>query len=416
VLLHPTRRSSARCPLLSVACALAVALSGALVACGAEAPNGTGEVRFEKDASSPFDSFDRNSAYASWINAHFHRMLVYPPYFHEVGADKWYKRGLAYDDAYAIYRSSRLAVEHPDWILRDAAGHRLYIPFECSGGSCPQYAADISNPEYRAYWIKSLRSTLEHGEYVGAWIDDVDMSANVGNGLGEPQPAIGPQGAVLTDEAWRSYMATFMREIRQALPGRYEIVQNQVWYEGCASGPCPASRYTGEAIRQATWINREFGLNDSRLTGGIGTRGGGANEFSLYSLFSYIDEVHALGEGIIMSGGGEGINEQEYNLAGYFLVNDGKDMVQGGGPRETPLSFWAGYAVNLGNADGARRRSSDGLWERRFAKGLVLLNEPGASTKTIGLPQPMVTPEGVVVRAVTLPEKSGAVLRFESLG
>jgi len=28
----------------------------------------------------------------------------------------------------------------------------------------------------------------------------------------------------------------------------------------------------------------------------------------------------------------------------------------------------------------------------------------------------MVTPEGVVVRAVTLPEKSGAVLRFESLG
>ncbi len=399
-----------------VACLLGLLLGSTLGACSTQAPKSTGEVRFEKDASSPFDSFDQTAANARWISGHFHRMLVYAPHFHDVGADGWYGRGLVYDDAYAIYTDSKLAKEHRAWILKDAAGNRLYIPFECSGGSCPQYAGDISNPAYRRYWIMNLMETMQAGKYSGVWIDDVNMSANVGNGEGSRRPPINYKGEQLTDEAWRSYMATFMREIRRALPRSDEIVQNQVWYEGCDSGPCPANRYTREADEQANWINREFGLNDSSLTGGIGVRGSGSNEFSLYSLFSYIDELHALGDGVILSGGAEGIPEQEYNLAGYFLINNGRDMVQGGGNKETPLSFWPGYEVNLGSAEGARTRSPEGLWERRFTKGLVLLNEPGAPRKVVRLPQAMLTPGGERVRSVTLPEKSGAVLRFGPVG
>jgi hypothetical protein len=398
------------------ACLLGLLLACTLGACARQAPRSTGEVRFEKDASSPFDGFDRTAAHAGWINRHFYRMLVYAPHFRDVGAEGWYGRGLVYDDAYAVYTGSRMASEHPAWILKDAAGRRLYIPFECSRGACPQYAGDISDAAYRRYWIANLKATLGAGSYSGVWIDDVNMSADVGNGEGARTPAINYKGERLTDEAWRRYMATFMREIRQALPHADEIVQNQVWYEGCDSGPCPANRYTREADEQANWINRESGLNDSRLTGGVGVRGSGSDEFSLYSLFSYIDELHALGDGVILAGGAEGIPEQEYNLAGYFLINNGHDMVQGGGNRETPASYWAGYEVSLGSAEGARMRSPAGLWERRFTNGLVLLNEPGASTKIVKLARVMLTADGEKVTSVALPEKSGAVLRLGPIG
>ena len=32
--------------------------------------------------------------------------------------------------------------EHPEWILRDEAGRRLYIRYGCDGTSCPQFAAE----------------------------------------------------------------------------------------------------------------------------------------------------------------------------------------------------------------------------------------------------------------------------------
>ena len=83
------------------------------------------------------------------------RMTVWSPYFDEKTA--WFANGWVYDDAYAIYTEQKLVSEHPEWILKDAQGNKLYIPYGCSAGSCPQYAADISNPAYRHYWIENLK-------------------------------------------------------------------------------------------------------------------------------------------------------------------------------------------------------------------------------------------------------------------
>ena len=66
----------------------------------------------------------------------------------------WYGDAWAYQDLYAIYTDSDVVTRHPDWILKDAGGHKLYIPFGCSGGECPQYAADFGNPEFRSWWIR----------------------------------------------------------------------------------------------------------------------------------------------------------------------------------------------------------------------------------------------------------------------
>src|ERR1017187_2962888 len=104
---------------------------------------GQGVVHFVGGANSAFDKYTlhQDPTYGAFLRRHMWRMVVYSPYFDD--KTRWYPNGWTYDDAYAIYPSSSLGVRHPEWILRDGAGHRLYIPFACAGGTCPQYAGDI---------------------------------------------------------------------------------------------------------------------------------------------------------------------------------------------------------------------------------------------------------------------------------
>jgi hypothetical protein len=360
------------------------------------APVGAGQVRLVKDANSSFDAWD-NASNAAWINEHFYRMTGYTPWF-----DKnlsWYPRARVYADAYGIYPDSALAREHPEWIATDRSGRRLWIPYACAGGSCMLYAGDISNPAFRNHWIAELAATLAKG-YIGVFVDDVDMWANTSNGSGQLVPAIDHNTRQpMSDETWRGYLATFMQELRNATPG-YEVTQNQVW--NAPAGPSNAR--VAQTIGAADWIHLEFGVVAPWLNGG--TAGG-----SLYALLKYCDEVHALGTAIDMSGYAQSAREMEYTLAGYFLINDGTDIVTTS-DNQTVSHFWPGWTVELGAAQAARSRSADGLFQRPFTRGMVYLNEPGASAKTIRLARPMTNSSGQTVSSVTLAASSAAVLHY----
>jgi hypothetical protein len=52
----------------------------------------------------------------------------------------------------------------------------------------------------------------------------------------------------------------------------------------------------------------------------------------------------------------------------------------------------------------------NGVWRRDFTRGFVLLNEPGATTKTLGLGGSYRNTAGTVVSGVTLGASRGAVL------
>src|SRR5437588_2283290 len=323
------------------------------------------------------------------------RMLVWSPYFDSKTA--WYPQGWLYQDAYAVYQSSQLALGHPDWILRDSSGNALYIPYGCSGGSCPQYAGDISNAAFRHNWIEEASAHLAHG-YRGLFVDDVNMEERVGNGSGASVLPIGLGGATITATAWRSYMAEFMSEIRAAFPG-IEIVHNAIWYANSHAGPSDPS--IRREIEAANYINLERGVNDSGLTGGTGP-------WSLQAFLSYVDSVHALGRGVDMDGSSPEVPGMEYNLASYFLISTGNDAV--GSHGQTPSNWWPGFDVNLGEASGIRHAWGNVL-RRDFSGGIVLVNPPGAATQNISLPGPMRNVGGSTVTSVTLPAASGAVLR-----
>ena len=120
----------------------------------------SGGVPFFVIADSSFDRYtaDPTADDEQWMAAHYARMLAYSPYFDSRLA--WFPNAWVYTDLYALYVGSADALSHPDWILRDATGTRLYIPYACGGGTCPQYAADAGNADFRAAWIAAVRATL----------------------------------------------------------------------------------------------------------------------------------------------------------------------------------------------------------------------------------------------------------------
>jgi hypothetical protein len=101
----------------------------------------------------------------------------------------------------------------------------------------------------------------------------------------------------------------------------------------------------------------------------------------------------------------------EYALGSYFLIARDKDML--GDLATTPDNWWPGYDVTLGAPKG-ERYDWQNLIRRDFTGGLVLVNEPGAPTRTVTLPGSYRTITNQIVSSVTLPAKTGKVLRTVS--
>ena len=367
------------------------------VACAADTTISPGTVRFAKGAESAFDVYTSNptAAQKSFMQSHYWRMRTYSPYFNS--RLSWFPNSWVYRDSQAIYNPSDLATQHPDWILRDAQGNKLYIQFGCSGGSCPQYAADIGNPDFQADWIAGAKAQLAAG-YKGLFIDDVNMVAKTGNGAGAYVAPIDPRtGIAMTDAVWQKYMADFMVRVRQEIPG-IEIVHNVLW-------PVPdTSVDVQRELNSADYLELERGFNDAGITGGTGYWG-------FQKLANFIDHRHAAGKGVILDGYDDTVNGRMYGLATYFLVNNGRDSLANDA-FGTPDNWWSGYGTQLGNALGARYLKN-GVWRRDFEKGSVFVNEPGSPSRTIQVGAGFHDLGGVARTSVTLGAAQGQVLLLD---
>ena len=369
----------------------AMAVSNAATASAATAV--AGSVNFMRTAEGSFDAFTSSPTVAQqdWMKAHYWRMRAYAPYFDS--RLSWSPKAWAYQSAYAINPGSAVDTQHPEWILRDAAGNKLYLPFACSGGKCSQYAADIGNPAYRQWWLAQSRANLAKG-YAGLYIDDVNLYRKVSNGLGAQVDPIDPRtGTVLTEPTWQRYLGDQMQEVRTAFPTT-EIVHNAIWF----AGDTTADQL--RVNRAADLINLERGVNDAGVTGGIG-------KWSVQKLLAFADRRQDEGHGVVFDATSTTAAGRLYGLAAYFLVSSGRDGLgnnQGG----TPTDWWTGYDVDLG-APLAGRYLWNGLIRRDFQGGFVLVNEPGAVTRTVTLPAGSRDLTGTTQTSQALSAGTGAV-------
>ncbi|HEY7453283.1 MAG TPA: putative glycoside hydrolase [Thermoleophilaceae bacterium] len=365
-------------------------------------------MRFAQAADSGFDRFTQSPSAdeQAWMRRHYWRMRTYAPYFDS--RLSWYADAWAYQDLYAIYTDSEVAREHPEWILRDRTGRKLYIPYGCSAGECPQYAADIGNQEFRNWWLWNAGARLAKG-YRGLFVDDVNMDFRVGDGSGDDVFPLDPRtGDAMTLAGWRRYIADFTEQIDRTFPDK-EIVHNAIWYAGCGAerGSCWSDPQIRRQLLSADLIGLERGVNDAGITGGGGRWG--------YETFmARVDWLHDHGKGVIFDANASGERDREYGLASYFLVSSGRDALgndEGGKPND----WWKGYDAELGSPRGARHESG-GLIRRDFERGFVVVNQPGGSARGVDLPAGATGPDGTRRSALTLRGGQGAVILAGSSG
>jgi hypothetical protein len=353
-----------------------------------------GRVHFVVRTDPSFDTYLKSPSNESkqWFQSHVWRMMVYSPFFDNKLT--WYPAGWVYVNLYGLHTDSQVVRDHPEWLLRDAQSNPLYIPYDCANGSCPLYAADVSNSQYRSYWISRARELVSKG-YRGLWIDDVNLEFRVSDGSGHHVAPVEPSaGRTMPYEDWKSHVAEFCEEIRRAFPDS-EILHNAIWYAGGPKRDSDPS--VARELQAADYINLERGVADSGLTGG-------EREWSLDAFFRYVDRRHSAGKGVVVDNTG---NLGQYGLAAYFLISSGKDAL--GGHDVTPDHWLAALDFDLGAPLGPRTKVG-GVFRREFERGVVLLNEPRAQPEAILTCADCVGVDGQFASSVRLMPGQGAIL------
>jgi NPCBM/NEW2 domain/Hypothetical glycosyl hydrolase family 15 len=260
-------------------------------------------------------------------------------------------------------------------------------------------ATHLANPAFRAWWIANAQTVLAHG-YGGLWVDDVNLDFDVSDGNANlVAPIDFNTRQTMTQDAWRTYMASYLEQIRYSFPAT-PIEHNSVWFSD-TQGVRDANPYIDRQIAAADVVHLERGIGSD-----AGLRGG-TYLWSVHEFLDYIDRVHAKGDAVTLQQFLIDRPTQEYSLAGYFLISAGRDTT--GDSNTNPDNWWTGYDVNMGAPSGPRTWDNE-LFRRNFAKGMVLLNDPGGVSTTVYLDGTYSRLDGSSVVSVTLGALQGAVL------
>ena len=327
------------------------------------------------------------------MKAHYWRMRAYAPYFD--ARLSWSSKAWVYQSAYAIYPAAASTSQHPEWILRDAAGNKLYIPFGCSGGTCPQYAADIGNPAFRAVLDRQARARLAKG-YAGIYIDDVNLYRKVCNGAGQAVAPIDPRtGAAMSGRPGSATWPTTCRASARR-SRRPRSSTTSIWF----AGETTADQLRASCARPTSSTSSAA----STTPASPAAPASGASRSCWRS--STIARPRATASSSTPTRPPR--PAACYGLAAYLLISSGRDGVgndQGGTTRPT-----GGRATTSTSARRVGRRYFwNGVLRRDFERGFALVNEPGAPTRTLALAAGARDLAGVARTSVTLPPASGAV-------
>jgi hypothetical protein len=309
-----------------------------------QAPPLEGRPKYRLDANSYFDPF-ATARYVPWVQARISIIKGYPPFS---------------DVFVGLFGLPLISYHDP-----------------ATEGQAPLARAGIE-----AY-VAAVRLDMGLG-YAGVFVDDANWSTGF-------HPTPGPPAS----------LASLIEAIRAAEPSALIEMNSQyhdIWPLMKARDP-----NVERALRFVNIVTKEFGVGP---TAGIST----PQDYAEF--MQYVDALHAKGIHTTMTGdnrpGGTTVAAMEYNLATYFLVNDGRDLVNG--VNQFPTNWWPGFDASLGSATTHRERSASGVWTRKFSGGVVYTVEPGAAAQTIKLGKPMHSAEWGTVESVTLAAKQGAVL------
>ena len=195
----------------------------------------------------------------------------------------------------------------------------------------------------------------------------------------------------MTEANWQKYLADFMVEVRAALPSA-EIAHDVLWQKGDSGNVL-----RGLQAANVVSVDGGFTTNVASPPASPRSRAG-------------LEREQARGGRVVFDYPTASAPVRLYNFAAYTLVDNGASALANDAST-APGAFWSGYDVDLGTPNTARYQVTTGVWRRDFTRGVVLVNEPYRSSRTVSnLPAGYQDLDGVPRSSVTLAGGQGVVL------
>ena len=277
-----------------------------------------------------------------------------------------------------------MVTSHEDWFMHNADGVRLH------NGDWNWYLHDISNPDFRQYWVSSTIDSMRATGAVGIMADSFD--AGVGSfwfdqfdirfaGTHAGDPAYWPNGVT-----WLNQMDNFASYVLQqyaATPEQFVFLPNL------------------DALN-TSWENINYNQLNGAFLEGFGDQGGG------YLGGSTGDWILGMNRALPLSAAGAvlimqpylqndanstlGLEQRGYELGTYLLLQGQHTFLNvGAGPSPTGAYYYPEDTINLDNpltpvATDVSQYLWNGIYRREFQNGIVLVN-PTNNTVNIPLDQ-----------------------------
>jgi hypothetical protein len=259
---------------------------------------------------------------------------------------------------------AQAATAHPGWLLRNRAGR----PIQCAGFAY-LWAMNVGNRGFERAWANEVVHELNSQGWDGVFIDNVNPTIRY-----YADPADVAQYP--SDGAYTAAMSAALKYIAPRIHAAGKLVMANI-------GSWPSYAATG-----LHWLRYLDGAMDERFTKftpktGAGYRSPAEWHIEL-SLLEQTQREHKWFLGIAQSSNGD-VQAERFGWATTLLAARGRATFALQNDNEYGVETWfPDYEAPLGRALGRARRQPSGVYRRRFAHGLVLVN-PTEQTHTVKL-------------------------------
>jgi len=278
---------------------------------------------------------------------------------------------------------------HPEWFLKDTSGRRV------RWASWPHsWQMDVGSASYQRTWARNVAADVRRHGWDGVFIDGIARTMQYPWYL---------DGRVLAKypgpDDYARATTSFLRRVGPSLRHRRQLVFGNI------------NDATLPLWRQ--WLGYLSGTSKEWWTKASRNRGEGflTDDDWRYQM-RLLQEAQARGKGFvaITYSTADDVAAMEYARASFLLFERGRRSAfafSAGCVTEPAARYWR---ADLGAPRGAPR-AAGGIWRRRFAGGLVVVNPSSSLTLNAALGATYVKLDGSRVAAVALPPHTGFVLR-----
>ncbi len=293
---------------------------------------------------------------------------------------------------------------HPDWFLKDANGNRVY-----ETNYPDSFVLDPSNLEWQQYAIARAQDSIGKYGYNGVYFDNMSDYIWVGSGGYSAQPINPATNQPYTDAEWKESVRQYLANLKKALGTDKLLIFN-----GIGTGYHYYKYGTGTLANEA---------DGALVEGFMRWSGSPADYFKPEELWKQdVDLVAELNQkgktGLIVTSvaGTTMTGEQKeqvhmYSLASYLLAEGDKSL----------YAFWpttvdrykyydSRWSAQIGEPTGGYYKA-DGVYQRDFTEGKVLVNPDATIAFNIDLGSTYVTLSGQTVSTVTVAPHTGILLQ-----